>query len=814
MLPLGYSSLHFLVCQVSSNFAEYFDKLSKLVAQLSNYCPRFSKYKKLFPTSVRLQQALSNFYSIIVKFCSKALRVVQEKGAKRYSKSLWKSFKVEFKEIEESISETKDEVTEELQLASEQEAQGFRCLLTAEVEENRTLRITQVAEIQENRDFRSQQTLALHRSEAQQIQKILKDEEPSYRKTILLGYIIDHLRTTYSAKNETVVIYYFFDSSEKKSLKASTFLRYILHQTITLEALLPDSQRRLESLFEGQIDQSEPATGELKQLFLHFYGKFNRAFLLIDGLNEADEVEQRNIKSFLKEVQKMNGARILVITHAAIDMLKVFTRGSALHIQPEDLKDDIKAFVQSQIDKYSQEELSDYEPYMLDLIKQKLISDAEGMFLWADLQLKAILDVYEEHGSPNRIPDLLKALPQKITDLYSFLLERLAKDADDRAERKSWQSPSSRLDLSRLARLCGNLVNYNEANRTVSLAHHTVEPFLLGCSGRQEVASFAIEETKAEQYIADICLTYLSFTDFNDALTRTSDTKYLHAMDRPVGLLGNMTPSFIRPWVLSAAKGRQGRRADQPVDLVNVLRTELSSRQSKKMDPTFQILEYCKSYWYEHGRYIALQDTKRFATVENFVRGTHRPKEWMPWSSIKDKESLPFWNMFVWAVRNGHTVIFCVWQTIATVQESSYWECIWREEGMRLFASACASANLEQLEIILGAKRTNDHVVGPSESEISHELVRVSHIGHLAVVERLLQEKANVNAAAAGYDGRTALQAAAGGGHLAVVERLLQEKADVNAAAAAKGGRTALQAATGGGYKTVVECLREAGAIN
>ena len=37
--------------------------------------------------------------------------------------------------------------------------------------------------------------------------------------------------------------------------------------------------------------------------------------------------------------------------------------------------------------------------------------------------------------------------------------------------------------------------------------------------------------------------------------------------------------------------------------------------------------------------------------------------------------------------------------------------------------------------------------------------------------------------------GRTALQAAAEGGHLDVVERLLQKKADVNAAAAASYGR-------------------------
>ena len=40
------------------------------------------------------------------------------------------------------------------------------------------------------------------------------------------------------------------------------------------------------------------------------------------------------------------------------------------------------------------------------------------------------------------------------------------------------------------------------------------------------------------------------------------------------------------------------------------------------------------------------------------------------------------------------------------------------------------------------------------------------------------------NAAAAVIFGRTALQAAAESGHLAVVKLLLQEKADVNAAAA------------------------------
>ena len=77
------------------------------------------------------------------------------------------------------------------------------------------------------------------------------------------------------------------------------------------------------------------------------------------------------------------------------------------------------------------------------------------------------------------------------------------------------------------------------------------------------------------------------------------------------------------------------------------------------------------------------------------------------------------------------------------------------------------------------------------------------------MVDRLLQEKADVNAAHAEFSGRTALEAAAEGGHLAVVGRLLQEKADVNAAWYE---RTALQAAAKGGHLAVVERLRAAGA--
>ncbi|KAH8710035.1 ankyrin repeat-containing domain protein [Phaeosphaeriaceae sp. PMI808] len=84
--------------------------------------------------------------------------------------------------------------------------------------------------------------------------------------------------------------------------------------------------------------------------------------------------------------------------------------------------------------------------------------------------------------------------------------------------------------------------------------------------------------------------------------------------------------------------------------------------------------------------------------------------------------------------------------------------------------------------------------------------------GHKVVV-KLLLETGKVDIDSKDENGRTPLSWAAEGGHLAVVERLLQEKADINAAAAYGGGRTALQAAAERSRLPVVECLRRAGAL-
>ena len=457
-------------------------------------------------------------------------------------------------------------------------------------------------------------------------------------------------------------------------------------------------------------------------------------------------------------------------------------------------------------------------------------------FLWADLQVKAICDACEEDGTPERIPDLLESLPRQLSELYLFFLAKVSQESDERvrlarnvfqwitcsrreltileleeaisihADQKLWQAPSFQLDVSKLCKMCGNLIKYDKINNVISLAHHTVLSFLSSCSDIPEISSLYFDENGAQQYVADICITYLSFTDFNKSVVPTLDTRNARALNRPVNLVTSLLPNSIRK-LPSIQEGSRRFRRSKDINVVNILRSELSASQPRRMGSQYTLLKYCKNHWHDHTRYIEPQDPKRMAILEDFVCRASLPLEWKPWDSLGNENCMPNWKIFLWAVSEGHKVIFNIWQKNAKLDKTSYWNLLWLERGQKLFASACTTANIERLDILLHA-RQEKMAKRPTRDEITRGLVNACYLGLSEVVERLLQEKADVNAPAASR-GRTALQAAAEGGHLAIVERLVQEKADVSAPAAASEGRTALEAAAEGGHLAVIALLHK-----
>lgn len=477
---------------------------------------------------------------------------------------------------------------------------------------------------------------------------------------------------------------------------------------------------------------------------------------------------------------------------------------------------------------------------------------------------KAILYIYDEDGTLDEIPDLLEALPRNIEDLYSAMLKRFTKGDNERLARakrvfqcilysqrlltlqeleeaisispdqKSWRTPSPKLDASRLSKLCGNLVKYDHMDNTVSLAHHTVFQFLQSHSG--DNSRILIEEAESEQYLAQICLTYLSFADFQKALTRTLNSEQLLPTKQPLSFMERALPGPMRPF----ARYARGQKVKQnpSYDISSALRNELIACQRSNTNTSFELLEYCKSHWITHCRHLDLEHPKQKAALRTFTLQSHPWKEVLPWSSSDNKEPLPKWYMFQWTVYSGHKVLHQVWRELTRpAKEIEYWKYLWQDDFSQKFAVACRTAQLDQVDIILNAQRTMLDLNSESpygypqggpvvEKELHFNFVRACSEGNDLIVERLLQEDFDPTShtwinleynrpehlsSSGPHCLRTGLQAAAQCGHLSTIELLLAKTAHLDDSAQGDEGRTALQAAAGLGYPGIVTRLIEAG---
>jgi hypothetical protein len=290
-------------------------------------------------------------------------------------------------------------------------------------------------------------------------------------------------------------------------------------------------------------------------------------------------------------------------------------------------------------------------------------------FLWVDLQIKEICTAVEEDGTIDRIPKLLMSLPKTIKEIYSFGLRRLSRGGDKfeqarkafqwiafarrpltiseieeaitiTIDQKSWKAPPIKLTLARLCKICANLVDFDKSKGTISLAHHTVFDFLFRSSEVASMADFCTTDLETHCYLAKICITYLEFVDFRKSLTRTTDTKNLENLSRPINLLMSTLPESPR---LSAAIQSVGNRHGErkaPFDLVDTMRKEISARQPARLNPSFQFLEYCRTFWHDHSRYLP-PDNQKSNSFKAIILERNLPFDYKPWDSLSDLESLP-----------------------------------------------------------------------------------------------------------------------------------------------------------------------------
>jgi hypothetical protein len=238
-------------------------------------------------------------------------------------------------------------------------------------------------------------------------------------------------------------------------------------------------------------------------------------------------------------------------------------------------------------------------------------------FLWVKFQLLELREALTEEA----VRSVLCNLPRDLSETYSRIIDRTYNspggDAKLEMMRKvfRWVSGAKRsLDLAeleeavgldpsdksfpvdriarhegkRLISACGNLVIYDEEDGSVGFAHHTVLQYLVTRSPRQHPSLLATDfrPTVVDTYIGEVCLAYLSYSDFETQLDKLPEHAELQHETAEALLWWNVPFASTIRQAVAWTRPRERRSQWRPIPLPVYI------KPSKTWTRKFVLLEY------------------------------------------------------------------------------------------------------------------------------------------------------------------------------------------------------------------------------
>ncbi|RXW16981.1 hypothetical protein EST38_g8870 [Candolleomyces aberdarensis] len=237
---------------------------------------------------------------------------------------------------------------------------------------------------------------------------------PGAGKTILSALIADHLQKEFSSQKRVPVIFAYCRYTEK--YPTSQFLAAWIRQLLEYD---PATLQHISETFAiHQRQDTWPSQAELHELLSAICSGFEKVYIVLDGLDEAQE----DVKiQLLEEINTLPSNTRTLIMSRPLKSFECLVR-SAVSINIEARNEDIELFVEKKIAQMPRLQTmlagKDGEKERIcKAIKEK----SGGMFLVASLQLEAL----KGSMSPRALTNALETLPTSINDLYRHTLKRI-----------------------------------------------------------------------------------------------------------------------------------------------------------------------------------------------------------------------------------------------------------------------------------------------------------------------------------------------------------------------------------------------------
>ncbi|KAI9788101.1 MAG: hypothetical protein M1816_007233 [Peltula sp. TS41687] len=719
--------------KAAAEFGNYFDKIIDMLCQIENALTRFRLYEKLFQRHTRMLHTLSLVYFDIIEFCMQAREVFRraEKNkqawlGKRHSftllspgsqqglKALWKPFEQHFHglmfriQMHTSAADRDADISHMIEAAEARDLEKrSRAALDERLKEDRHKRLlSQLSRIEHRPKHRKicrarQQNSCGWILDSPEFNSWLDSTKSSHLwihgiagagKTFGMAAAIDKIASVVEANG--VLTYFYCDYLNADTLKATNIIGSLIKQLLLSTEITASIEERIKECFSHfESEDVVPDLSELEDLLKMVMKAFGRVFLAIDGLDECDPMEQRQIACVLKTLTQLSQptAKLLVCSRQEVEIAKAFENGPRLRLTGQLNMDDISQYVEDTVTlRIDSGDLVIGDQSMKSEIIQTLAQGAKGMFLWVKLQLDEVCEAPDDHHRRQ----VLKELPRTLEETYARtlrkinasksmrqvaqkifrwivcarrplthreLMEAIAHTAEDRC----WNYSKIPQDPLLVGRACRNLVVKDEDEGTFSLAHYTVLQYLL--SPTQEIAleNFHFQRHMADEQIGGICIAYLLFTDFERQIEKFSDYKaaWRAAADdnmkrleasTQVGLLNKGSSVKMLSKVARRLRGSQS----PPFLDINYGHIFFPDSAPGPLNHSsifsgYCLLDYVSENWIWHtaslgSSSLSWQGFKRLA-LQGQLLFDHRV-----WGDSHFSKDLPYRAMFIWAMEHGH----------------------------------------------------------------------------------------------------------------------------------------------------------------
>ncbi|THY19635.1 ankyrin [Aureobasidium pullulans] len=223
------------------------------------------------------------------------------------------------------------------------------------------------------------------------------------------------------------VAHVYFDSEKRDSLKATdlfrSYVKQFLRHLYTRQQKPPrDVVLALRRMFGSRV--SNPSCSEvLRELLLPLISEVAGTVLVVDGLDLCARDEYLGALACFASILELTSAKVIICGRDELDIKSRLPGSTRLEVSAARNQDDIAVYVKHHVEKRSIYDgpISNNSNTVTQIIKT-LINKANGMFLWARLQIDVLWDTCRTDAE---IVVALRGLPKDLDETYEKCLERL-----------------------------------------------------------------------------------------------------------------------------------------------------------------------------------------------------------------------------------------------------------------------------------------------------------------------------------------------------------------------------------------------------